>query len=343
MNFTILGAGNTGKANCAFLSSLGHHVVLYDRTYSRLAAIASLGLTATGMVEGTFTPEVTCDLSSAVADAQVILVCTTAAGHLPLARALKGHLRPGQDIVVTNCCWGAVEFDRELGGEAREKCCTISETSGQLILCSSPAPNAVYLKTIKKRILLAAARPEQTKSVLARLSPVFPQFQPAGSVLETSLNNSNPISHGPLALFNITRIENGEDYLLFGTGATPRVARFMEKIDRERIDVVRACGVPAPTELEMLNSFWPQPQDSIYHVLHNTAAYSVTKGPTSLDHRYLTEDLPYGLVPYVRLGRKLGVETPYLDALIHMFGLYMETDYFSLGPSVEEIDFARYL
>ena len=162
------------------------------------------------------------------------------------------------------------------------------------------------------------------------------------NVLETSLNNSNPISHGPLALFNITRMENGEDFLLFGTGVTPRVARFMEKIDRERVAVVRACGVSAPTELEMLNSFWPEPQESLYNVLHNTPAYSVTKGPRTLDHRYLTEDLPYGLVPYVRLGRKLGVETPCLEALIGMFGLYMDQDYFQQGPEVEQLDLSRY-
>lgn len=137
-------------------------------------------------------------------------------------------------------------------------------------------------------------------------------------------------------------MENGEDFLLFGTGVTPRVASFMEKIDRERVAVVRACGVSAPTELEMLNSFWPEPQESLYNVLHNTPAYSVTKGPRTLDHRYLTEDLPYGLVPYVRLGRKLGVETPCLEALIGMFGLYMDQDYFQQGPEVEQLDLSRY-
>lgn len=343
MRFAVLGAGNTGKANSAFLIHSGQDVWLYDRDPARLAPLRSQGLVATGMVEGRFQVPVTCDLAQAVRDAQVILVCTVAAGHRPLAAALKGLLRPGQTIVVTNCCWGAVEFDLELGPEADEKGCCIGETSGQLILCNSPSAHAVYLKTIKKQILLACTHPQDTPAVLELLSPVFPQFQAAASVLETSLNNSNPISHGPLALFNITRMENGEDYLLFGTGATARVARFMEKLDQERVDVVRACGVHAPTQLDMLNSFWPEPQSSLYDVLHNTAAYSVTKGPTSLNHRYLSEDLPYGLAPYIRLGKKYGVETPYLSALVQMFSLYMETDYLSLGPAVETLDLARYL
>lgn len=343
MKFAILGAGNTGKAYSAFLTQRGRDVVLYDRRDARLEPIRANGLTATGVVEGTFSISVTDDLALAVADCQVILVCTVASGHLPLANALKGLLRPGQSIVITNCCWGAVEFDSVLGAEAEEKGCCIAETAGQLILCSSPAPDAVFLKTVKKKIALACTRPEKTAQVLAQLSGVFPQFCAANNVLETSLNNSNPISHGPLALFNITRMENGEDYLLFGTGATPRVARFMEQIDRERVAVIRAWGLDAPSELDMLNSFWPEAQKSIYDVLHNTVAYSVTKGPKTLDHRYLTEDLPYGLVPYVQLGRKLGVETPYLTALIEMFGLYMETDYLSQGPCVADIDTTRFL
>ena len=343
MKFAILGAGNTGKAYSAFLTQHGHEVVLYDRKQTRLEPIRAYGLTATGVVEGTFSFPVTDDLTLAVADSQIILVCTVASGHLPLANALRGLLRPGQIIVITNCCWGAVEFDSILGKEAAKKGCYIAETAGQLILCNSPAPDAVFVKTVKKQMPLACTHPEQTGWVLAQLSAIFPQFCAANNVLETSLNNSNPVSHGPLALFNITRMENGEDYLLFGTGATPRVAQFMEKIDRERVAVIRAWGLDAPSELDMLNSFWPEDQKSIYDVLHNTAAYSVTKGPKTLEHRYLTEDLPYGLVPYVRLGQKLGVETPYLSALIQMFGFYMDEDFLIQGPSIEILDLNCYL
>lgn len=342
MKFYILGAGNTGKAYSVFLLHQGHQVMLYDRDPGRLEPIRTHGIDATGVVEGNFPISVTSDLEEC-RDSDVILVCTVAAGHRPLARALKSFIQPGQIILVTNCCWGAVEFDLELGVEAEEKDCPICEMGGQLILCNSPAPESVFLKTVKEHMVLSCIRHSDLQKVLEALTPVFPQLRPGSNVLETSLNQANPISHGPLALFNITRIENGEDFLLFGTGATERVTRFMEKIDQERVAVIRACGLPAPTELELLNSFWPQRQESIYDVLHNTKAYSVTKGPRSLNHRYFTEDLPYGLVPYVRLGRKMGVETPCLTALITMMGMYMDQDYMSQGPEVEHLDLNRYL
>lgn len=198
MKFAILGAGNTGKAYSAFLSHGGHQVLLYDRSQERLAPVQARGISATGVVEGRFPVPVTTQLEDC-GDSDVILVCTVAAGHRPLAAGLRGVLRPGQIILVTNCCWGAVEFDMELGAEAERKGCPIGETGGQLILCSSPAPDAVYLKTVKKSMGLACVRPGDTAGVLERLAPVFPQLCPAANVLETSLNNSNPISHGPLA------------------------------------------------------------------------------------------------------------------------------------------------
>lgn len=195
MKFAILGAGNTGKAYSAFCPTGGIRSFSMDRSQERLAPIQARGISATGVVEGRFPVPVTTQLEDC-GDSDVILVCTVAAGHRPLAAGLRGVLRPGQIILVTNCCWGAVEFDMELGAEAERKGCPIGETGGQLILCSSPAPDAVYLKTVKKSMGLACVRPGDTAGVLERLAPVFPQLCPAANVLETSLNNSNPISHG---------------------------------------------------------------------------------------------------------------------------------------------------
>lgn len=172
--------------------------------------------------------------------------------------------------------------------------------------------------------------------------PCIPSAVPCGQCAGDLAEQLQPHLPRAAGLFNITRMENGEDFLLFGTGVTPGWPALWRRSTGSGWRWSAPAGVSAPTELEMLNSFWPEPQESLYNVLHNTPAYSVTKGPRTLDHRYLTEDLPYGLVPYVRLGRKLGVETPCLEALIGMFGLYMDQDYFQQGPEVEQLDLSRY-
>ena len=346
LKFAIIGAGAGGQSMAAILTSKGYIAKLYDIDKEKIHRLQELKtIKVTGVIACEAAPAVITDrIDEVMDDVDVIMVVSTTDAHRSIAYACKPYLKDGQIVMLNpGHCGGALEIANILRGEdGCGKDLIIAEAGDLMYGCRSYEVGNILHTGLKVHVPVATLPASDIDRLMKVLGPIFPCLQPAANVLETSLNNSNPISHGPLALFNITRMENGEDFLLFGTGVTPRVARFMEKIDRERVAVVRACGVSAPTELEMLNSFWPEPQESLYNVLHNTPAYSVTKGPRTLDHRYLTEDLPYGLVPYVRLGRKLGVETPCLEALIGMFGLYMDQDYFQQGPEVEQLDLSRY-
>jgi opine dehydrogenase len=46
-----------------------------------------------------------------------------------------------------------------------------------------------------------------------------------------------------------------------------------------------------------------------------------------LDHRYLNEDVGYGLVFMSRLARQVDVETPTMDAMIQLTSVLMNRDY----------------
>ncbi len=51
-------------------------------------------------------------------------------------------------------------------------------------------------------------------------------------------------------------------------------------------------------------------------------------GPDSIDHRYITEDIPVGCKIYHDLGVKFGVPTPIIDSMIVLGGAMHETNYF---------------
>ena len=342
MRFAVIGAGNTGKAVTAYLKKEGQEVVLYCRN-AQLAQQLCQGLTAQGAVEGKFEVKATSDLAEAVRGAQVILVQTVASGHAPVAQALKGLLEPGQIILIFNGNWGAAEFAAILGQEAKEKGVAICETGAQLFLCASPSPVSVDVKTIKQGIALACTEASRTGEVIETLKEAFPQLTAGKNVVDTSLNGSNPVVHGPIATFNITRLENGEDYTLFGTALPQKTVEYIEHIDAERCAVAQAVGVEGISVLDILNSFWPDKKTSVYGALKENKAYEATPGPKSLKHRYLDEDLPYGLVPLVRLGDIYGVDTPYLDALIRVLGMYLGRDYLKEGPAVENFNFKELL
>ena len=50
---------------------------------------------------------------------------------------------------------------------------------------------------------------------------------------------------------------------------------------------------------------------------------------SQLDHRYLNEDVGYGLVFMAALGRQLGVATPNIDAMIRLTSVLMAREYAS--------------
>lgn len=341
MRFAIIGAGNAGKATAAYLKNLQQEVFLYCRNDDQAAALNAEGISSTGAINGHFFVRVSTDIAQAVKDAEVILVQTTATGHAPIAMELREHLQPGQIILIFNGIWGAAEFATILDGNETANGISICETNAQLFLCSSPSACSVHIKSIKNTISVACTDIKKTEQVVRALSSIFPQLTSGSNVIDTSLNGSNPVIHGPISLFNITRLENGEEYTLFGTALPLKTVNYIEKVDAERCAVIKALGVSPIPVLDILNGFWPEKKATLYSALKENKSYRVSLGPKTINHRYLNEDLPYGLVPISRLGKKTGVETPYLDALIRTLGYYLQRDYFSEGPDVESIDFSR--
>src|SRR6516225_428395 len=53
-----------------------------------------------------------------------------------------------------------------------------------------------------------------------------------------------------------------------------------------------------------------------YGVFHNSEPNRRIRAPTSIDHRFFNEDVPYGLVAIAELGRAADVPTPAADAVI---------------------------
>lgn len=63
-------------------------------------------------------------------------------------------------------------------------------------------------------------------------------------------------------------------------------------------------------------------------------------GPSSMKSRYITEDVPYGLVPTAQLAHKLGITTPIIDAVIELASVVNQTDYRRQGRSLQELGIA---
>ncbi|UCC74208.1 MAG: NAD/NADP octopine/nopaline dehydrogenase family protein, partial [Gemmatimonadota bacterium] len=173
---------------------------------------------------------------------------------------------------------------------------------------------------------------------------LVPALAPARDVLETSLSNANHVAHPPALLLNVSRIEaTGPDYSFFHEGMTPSVAKLTEAIDAERMEVVAALGYEPESTLAQLIRFYGDQGfggSSYYQAVHTTPVHGAARAPASVDHRYFTEDVPFGLVPLTEIGGALGVGMPVTRGLIDVVGALMGVDLRAAGRSLEQLGLA---
>ncbi len=122
--YTVIGAGNGGKAMAAHLAIMGFDVTLYNRTPDNIAAIKARG----GITLESQNPSgpsgfgalahVTSNIQEAVERGDVIMVVIPANGHIDIARSTAPYLREGQIVVLNpGRTLGAIEFRRVLDEE----------------------------------------------------------------------------------------------------------------------------------------------------------------------------------------------------------------------------------
>ena len=193
------------------------------------------------------------------------------------------------------------------------------------IAARSQDGSEILIKGIKEEIAYSAAGDDKTVS--AFLHRLAPRVVKTASFASTSLSATNPVIHVTASLFNVTRVENKEDFYFFGDPMTDRVISFMEHCDEERLAVGKALGIRLSPLLEVLNSFWPEKKNTLKEALKGNPSYRAVKGPSSTEYRYFTEDLPCGLGPVLDLAELMHIPCPYIRTLVQTASLYLGKPY----------------
>lgn len=341
--FAIIGAGNGGQSLAAHLSLMGFEVSLYDVDKKKIAALRNLGrIKLTGAVEGEGMPVlITADIWEAVKGTNVIMVVVPTCFHASVARAMAPYLADGQVVVLNpGATGGALEFRHVVQSAGSKAQVTIAETQTLIYACRSAQPGEATIFGVKKSVDVAALPAGEASWVVALLNTAFPQFRPVLNVLHTSLNNVNAMCHPAPTLLNAGRIESGSSFEYYFEGITPAVAKVVERIDAERLEVGKALGVELTAVKDWFAISYGVVAESLYEAVQNNASYAGIKGPTSLNTRYLFEDVPTGLVPIALLGATLGVETPATKTIVELANIVMSCNYWLEGRTLEKLGLA---
>jgi opine dehydrogenase len=346
----VLGAGNGGCAAAADLGMRGYAVRLYNRSPGRISAIAELGgLNLTGAAGEGFVPlpVVTTDLAEAVHGADLVMLAVPISTHPFFAEGLATLLEPDQVLFLNpGHMGGGLFMAHELHRLTGRTDVRICETSTLTYGCRMKDAVTINVMARMTNLPFAAFPTRNQAELYERLVPLYPDVVQASNVLETGFMDINAVEHPPQIVCNAGWLEHTKgDYLFYYEGTTPSVGRVIDILDGERMAVAAAAGVrtkPFPQVFHEMGYTTARAAEAgaAYVALQESAPNRWVKGPPSLDHRYLHEDVGWGLVPWSEMGRAYGVPTPTMDALIILGGVLNGRDYRSEGLTLQRLGLA---
>jgi opine dehydrogenase len=352
----VLGGGNGGHAVAANLSLAGFKVNFFElhqfaesfEKVLRTKEIQIRGISVDGVAKLNIA---TTDIQQAIKDAEVIFVITPAFGHKAMAEVCAPFVQDGQIIVLMPGSGGSLEFVNIFKQKKVKKEVAFAESCTLPYGARLKGPGHVSV-LINAVILPTGVFPsKKTGEVIPKLKQFYPMIIPARDVLEAAINNPNPIVHPVATLLSATRIEHSKgEFYLYAEGMTPSVARTYESLNQERLSICKALGYKLHhwDNLEFKDYNLGETEEECRYRILNTsmdAAFGKDgiyagikmKGPEHLKDRFMTEDVPYGMVLLSTLGDLLGIPTPTHDAVIQLASVINRTDYWKTGRGMKQL------
>lgn len=337
----VIGAGNGGCTIAADLTLNGFKVNLYEipeltesfEPIQQKGEITISGKSNNGVAKLNMA---TTNIKKAIDGVETIFVVVPGFGHKRIAELLTPVLTDGQLVALFPGGFSTITFLEEMNRQKIDVDVTFVEaaTIPYGTRLKSRTEVVVHILTL---ILPAGVFPaKRTEAVINGLKKYYPEITACRDILDAALNNLNPVTHPPPAILSTSLIEKKPDeFYLYRDGITDSVKKVMIAMDRERIEVRKACGIETPHygyhSLEPFEVF----EDYFGKGGMVEAGYKM-KGPSSIKNRYITEDVPYGLVFYSTVGGKVGVKTPVCDAITNLACVMNEKNYWETGANIQK-------
>ena len=348
MNVAVLGASHGGFTTAADLALAGHAVRLWARSPQALGPLAqhpTIVLTAEGRAGTARLARATTDLAEALAGAEIVIAPIPATGHDDLAKSLEPHVNERQIILLTPGTLGSYAIARALARADARQPFSFAETGTLPYLTRRTGPAAVSAPVRAANLPLGVFPASRTKQTVARLADLFPAARPCVDALDVALTNAGPVIHPPLVLLNAGAIDGGA-FDVHAAGTTPSVRRLIDVVDAERVATRAEWGYPAP-HYEIATYYdEARAAEGLYGAGAKTKllASGLWSEIVTMQHRYVTEDVAFGLALFESAGRAAGVDTPGVSGLLLMFRALLGRELSGRGRALEHLglgDFSR--
>lgn len=342
---TVLGAGNGAQTMAGDLASRGHEVTMFEHPNfaEKIRDINNknnkITLTNTINAEGTLA-QATTDIAAAMKGAEIIFFVAPTFAQIPIFKLAAPYFEAGQTLIIIPGNFGSFALRKILKDSGGPEI-YVAETDTLPYACRLIENGKVNVWGLKTYVRMGTLPGKDFAAVKNNLGDVFPvDIQQLPNSIAAGLANANMVVHCATMIMNAGRIESEKGNFRFYTdGMSPSVCKVQEAVDKERRSVAQALGIPLISTLEGLKTMYKLQGSTLHEVLAENPAYRLhgADAPGTMAHRYLTEDVPFLLVPVSMLGRKTGVPTPVIDSIILLAETVNDVRYSDVGWNEEQL------
>jgi opine dehydrogenase len=361
MRVTIIGAGNAGSA-CAFMAAEAGHKVRLLKTSNHIthdehfdAMVSNKGIycidntkhgnfTDSGDdAERTFQPLelITRDPKQAIEGADVVMIFIQTTYHPDLAARIAKYFQDGQLVILVPGYAGSIFYRKFCDNKP---IFAEGESTPNDARVVEPGTVKVLFKNARNSLsFFPAVTTARGMAIAANLFPAYniKKASVRKHIFESALHNPNIIVHTiglyvmyPMLEYCAKHHPDEVPYMYRDALSTDMAWLMIEKLDAEKMAVLSALGCEPTPYLEAC--LFRNEEDLTQDPKEVFESYKISSppGPYSFDNRYVTEDVPMGLVLLSSLGEKLGINTPECNRLIEMCGGILARDFFKEGRTL---------
>jgi opine dehydrogenase len=334
MRIAVLGGGNGSYAAAADLADQGHEVRLWRRDAAAFAPV--LRSSALLLRDHRGCREVrlrlaTSVLADALSGAELILAPVPAFGQVELARALAPHLVTGQVVFLPPGSFGSYVMAQALAEAGSPAEVAFAETGTLPYLTRKRGAAEVAITTRASRLPTGVFPSRLAARALAAIQQAYPAVEPVEDALSAALMNAGPIIHPPLIIMNAGPIEHFPQWDIHNEGTQPAIRRVTTALDLERMALREALGY-GPPHFPLADHY--ESDRWMYGNLAHDKLVDSGDWRERIDlmrHRYMREDVAYGLAFLVSLADWAGVPCPAARGLLALGSAICGED-FAQGP-----------
>lgn len=344
MNITIVGAGNGGSAMAADLSIKGHKVTLFKSSTKGHNEHFDTLIKKNGEIlfkdldneKKTRIHKITNSVSEAFSeDPKVIVLFIKTNYHEDIIKRISPYLKDDQVVLIEPGYLSTAYFLMH----CKNRNLILVEAQSSPLDCRIIAPGVIKILFKNERNPIGVYPTNRIGEAETILKEFDYNFVILKSVVEAALHNPNLIVHTIGAIMSIPRIEyTDEEYSMYREVFTPSIWNLVEKLDAEKMEVLKSLNIRGISYVEACK-FRNSKDLSLdaKEVFYDYAQNDSPTGPTISNSRYITEDVPEGLVLLESLGEMLNIKTPVCTALIEIASTCLNTDFRAYGRTLSKL------